>query len=241
MVMYAHMTHSQVEARVRELTPAVKKMARHMMRTLPASVEIDDLVQFGMLGLLDAAQRYECSDGVAFQTYATHRIRGAMLDGLRECDWLPREVRRRMREVETAISRLEQQKGKAPTEAELAEALEMPLTEYQQLLQEAKCYQIVSYEDLSPHEEAPFLERHIADSKGDPLSLLEARSVRKALVKSIDALPKREKTVVALYYQEELRQREIAEVLNVTESRVCQILTQAMARLRVHVLRAIAR
>ena len=232
------MTHSQVDARVSELTPAVKKMARYMMKTLPASVELDDLVQFGMLGLLDAAKRYNTCEGAQFESYAVHRIRGAMLDGLRQTDWRPRAVRSRMREVEQAISRLEQQKGKPPTEAELAEALEMPLTEYQQVLQEAKCYQIVSYEDLSSHEDDAFLERHITDTGGDPLSLLEARSVRDALVKSIDALPQREKTVVALYYQEELRQREIAEVLNVTESRVCQILTQAVARLRVHVLRA---
>ena len=234
--MSAHTTHSQVEARVRELTPAVKRIARHMMKTLPASVEIDDVVQCGMLGLLDAARRYDSSEGAAFETYATHRIRGAIVDGLRQTDWLPRQVRSRMREVEAAISRLEQQKGKAPTEAELAEALDMPLREYQQLLQDAKCYQIVSYEDLSPHEEDPFLERHIADTKGDPLALLEARSVREALVRSIETLPKREKTVIALYYQEGLRQREIGAVLNITESRVCQILTQAIVRLRVHVL-----
>jgi RNA polymerase sigma factor for flagellar operon FliA len=231
--MNAQVAHNPLEARVRQLTPTVKKIARHMMAALPPSVEMDDLVQFGMIGLLEAAQPYHCSDGVEFETYASHRIRGAMLDGLREADWLPRKVRRRMREVEAMISRLEQQNGKAPSELELAQALDMSLADYQQLLLEARGYQILSYEDLSPAEGDSFLERHAADHDADPLAIIEGRGLRDALVKGIDKLPEREKTVVALYYQEDLRQREIGEILGISESRVCQILTQAVARLRV--------
>jgi RNA polymerase sigma factor for flagellar operon FliA len=230
--MDAQATHEQVEARVRELTPAVKRIAHNMRASLPASVELDDLIQTGMLGLLDAAKRYDSGEGAQFESYAVHRIRGAMIDGLRASDWIPRNVRRRMRDVEAMISRLEQQTGRAPTEAEIANALDISLRDYQQLLYEARGYQILSYEDFSANQEE-FLERYIADEKADPLQLLESRCLREVLIKAIDHLPEREKTVVALLYQEELRQRDIAAVLGVTESRVCQLLAQAVARLRV--------
>jgi RNA polymerase sigma factor for flagellar operon FliA len=198
-------------------------------------VELDDLIQTGMLGLLDAAKRYDSREGAQFESYAVHRIRGAMVDGLRASDWVPRTVRHRMRQVEATIARLEQETGSAPTEAELAEALDIPLGEYQQLLFEARGHQLVSYEDFSADDEEGFLERYLSDEKADPLELLESRCLREALVQAIDHLPEREKTVVALFYQEELRQREIGAVLGVSESRVCQILAQAVARLRVAV------
>jgi len=223
----------EVETRVRDLAPLVKRIAHHMMASLPPSVEIDDVIQSGMMGLLDAARRYQVSEGAQFETYAVQRIRGAMLDGLRQCDWLPRGVRRNLRQVEKMISRLEQTVGRPPTEAELAKALEMTLADYQTLLQEARGYQIVSYEDFSADEEDSFLERHATGHDGDPLEVLEERSLRESLVAGIDALPEREKTVMGLYYEQELNLREIGEVLGVSESRVCQIHTQAIARLRV--------
>ena len=230
--MYAT-TEMEVETRVRDLAPLVKRIAHHMMASLPPSVEIDDVIQSGMMGLLDAARRYQVSEGAQFETYAVQRIRGAMLDGLRQCDWLPRGVRRNLRQVEKMISRLEQTVGRPPTEAELAKALEMTLADYQTLLQEARGYQIVSYEDFSADEEDSFLERHATGHDGDPLEVLEERSLRESLVAGIDALPEREKTVMGLYYEQELNLREIGEVLGVSESRVCQIHTQAIARLRV--------
>jgi RNA polymerase sigma factor for flagellar operon FliA len=232
MTMYAS-TEFEVETRVRDLAPLVKRIAHHMMASLPPSVEIDDVIQSGMMGLLDAARRYQVSEGAQFETYAVQRIRGAMLDGLRQCDWLPRGVRRNLRQVEKMISRLEQTVGRPPTEAELANALEMTLADYQTLLQEARGYQIVSYEDFSADEEDSFLERHATGHEGDPLEVLEERSLRESLIAGIDALPEREKTVMGLYYEQELNLREIGEILGVSESRVCQIHTQAIARLRV--------
>lgn len=231
--MYAESTEQEVEARVRDLAPLVKRIAHHMMASLPPSVEIDDVIQSGMMGLLDAARRYQTSEGAQFETYAVQRIRGAMLDGLRQCDWLPRGIRRSLRRVEAMISRLEQQQGRSPTEAELAKALDMTLAEYQQLLQDARGYQIVSYEDFSGDDEDSFLERHPAGPENDPLEFLEDRDVRQTLVTGIEELPEREKLVMALYYEQELNLREIGEVLGVSESRVCQIHTQAIARLRV--------
>ena len=230
--MYAS-TEVEVETRVRDLAPLVKRIAHHMMASLPPSVEIDDVIQSGMMGLLDAARRYQVSEGAQFETYAVQRIRGAMLDGLRQCDWLPRGVRRNLRQVEKMISRLEQEQGRPPTEAELAKALDMTLPDYQHLLQEARGYQIVSYEDFTADEEDSFLERHATGHDGDPLEVLEERSLRDSLIAGIDALPEREKTVMGLYYEQELNLREIGEVLGVSESRVCQIHTQAIARLRV--------
>lgn len=231
--MYAATTEKEVETRVRELAPLVKRIAHHMMAALPPSVEIDDVIQSGMMGLLDAARRYQTTEGAQFETYAVQRIRGAMLDGLRQCDWLPRGVRRSLRQAEAMIAKLEQKKGRPPTEAELAAALGMELADYQHLLQEARGYQIVSYEDFAGDEDDSFLERHATGHEGDPLEVLEERSLRESLVAGIDALPEREKLVMGLYYEQELNLREIGEVLGVSESRVCQIHTQAIARLRV--------
>src|SRR5687768_637821 len=128
-VMYATNTEQQVETRVRELAPLVKRIAYHMMTSLPPSVELDDVIQSGMMGLLDAARRYEVSEGAQFETYAVQRIRGAILDELRQCDWLPRGVRRSLREAEKMISKLEQKNGRPPTEAELAKAMDMSLAD----------------------------------------------------------------------------------------------------------------
>jgi RNA polymerase sigma factor for flagellar operon FliA len=222
----------EVEARVRDIAPLVRRIARQLSAKLPQSVELDDVIQSGMMGLLEAARRYEACEEVPFEAYAAQRIRGAMLDGLRQCDWLPRGVRRSLRQVEAMISRLEQQHGRAPTEAELASAMDMPLAEYQRLLQDARGYQIVSYEDFGAVEDDSFLDRYAVDHEADPLHVLEDRGWREALVEGIDELPEREKLVMGLYYEQELNLREIGEVLKVTESRVCQIHTQAIARLR---------
>jgi RNA polymerase sigma factor FliA len=231
--MYVATTEQEVEGRVRDLAPLVKRIAHHMMASLPPSVEIDDVIQSGMMGLLDAARRYQASEGAQFETYAVQRIRGAMLDGLRQCDWLPRGVRRSLRGVEKMISRLEQQNGRAPTETELAKALDMSLPDYQRLLQDARGYQIVSYEDFNADDDDSFLDRYAVDHESDPLHVLEDRGLRQALIEGIEELPEREKLVMGLYYEQELNLREIGEVLGVSESRVCQIHTQAIARLRV--------
>jgi RNA polymerase sigma factor for flagellar operon FliA len=238
--MYTATNEKEVEGRVRNLAPLVKRIAHHMMASLPPSVEIDDVIQSGMMGLLDAARRYQVSEGAQFETYAVQRIRGAMLDGLRQCDWLPRAVRRSLRQVESMISKLEQQNGRPPNEAQLAKALGMELADYQHLLQEARGYQIISYEDFSGDDEDSFLDRHALGHGADPLEMLEERSVRESLVAGIAELPEREKMVMGMYYEQELNLREIGEVLGVSESRVCQIHTQAIARLRVKMKEAMA-
>jgi RNA polymerase sigma factor FliA len=225
------------EQLVTQYAPLVKRIAYHLMAKLPASVDVDDLIQNGMMGLLDALGRYEEGLGAQFETYAVQRVRGAMLDGLRENDWLPRGVRREMRRVEAAIHQLEHQNGRTPTEKELAEALGMALAEYQKLLLDARGHQLVYLEDLTDGSGDDFLERNASGiAMADPLEALEEASVRNELVRAIDALPEREKLMMALYYEQDLNLREIGEVLGVTESRVCQLHSQAIARLRTAVV-----
>lgn len=226
------------EQLVLQYAPLVKRIAYHLMARLPPNVQVDDLIQNGMIGLLDAMARFEDGLGAQFETYAAQRIRGAMLDGLRENDWLPRSLRREMRRVEVSINALEQQLGRPPQEGELAESLGMSLEEYQKLLMDARGHQLVYIEDLGNAEEGgeAFLERHLTTEQLDPLTMLLDQDRHAALVQAIEQLPEREKLMMALYYDEELNLREIGEVLGVTESRVCQLHSQAIARLRSSVL-----
>lgn len=221
---------------VEAYAPLVKRIAFQLMAKLPASVDIDDLIQNGMIGLLDAIGRYEEGLGAQFETYAVQRVRGAMLDGLRENDWLPRSLRRDMRRIEAAIHALEQQYGRTPSETELAESLGVPLADYQHMLQEARGHQLVYFEDFSGAEGDDYLERHLGQAEANPLAILEDADMRAKLVRAIEDLPEREKLVMALYYDEELNLREIGAVLGVTESRVCQLHSQAVARLRSRVV-----
>ena len=217
---------------VEAYAPLVKRIAFQLMSKLPASVDVDDLIQNGMMGLLDALGRYEQGLGAQFETYAAQRIRGAMLDGLRENDWLPRSLRRDMRRIESAIHSLEQQFGRQPSETELAQSLDMPLEDYQRMLQDARGHQLVYLEDFNREEDDDYLDRHLAQADSNPLDLLEDADMRRRLVSAIEQLPEREQMVMALYYDEELNLREIGEVLGVTESRVSQLHTKAVLRLR---------
>lgn len=219
-----------------QYAPLVKRIAYHLLLKLPASVQVDDLIQNGMIGLLDALARYEEGLGAQFETYAVQRIRGSMLDGLREDDRLPRGLRREMRRVEAAIQKLEHQHGRHPNEAELAETLGMSLVDYQKLLYDARGHQLLYLEDLTGDGDEDFLERNAAGSALDPLAMLEDANMRAALVRAIDNLPEREKTMMSLYYEEDLNLREIGEVMGVTESRICQLHSQAVARLRASVI-----
>ena len=220
---------------VQSFAPLVKRIAYHLMARLPASVEVDDLIQNGMIGLLDAIGRFESGLGAQFETYAAQRIRGAMLDGLRENDWLPRNLRRDLRRIEETIARLEQQHGRQPSENELAAAIGLALADYQKMLQDARGHQLISLEDMVDDGDEDYLERHLADNASEPSRILEQESLYRMLVQGIEMLPEREKLMMALYYEQDLNLREIGEVMGVTESRVCQLHTQAVARLRARI------
>lgn len=217
---------------VKKYAPLVKRIAYHMVAKLPPSVDVDDMIQAGMLGLMDAANRYEDNQGAQFETYATQRIRGAMLDELRDADWMPRSVRKQLRELEAAVTRLEQRFKRPATEAELAKELGLSIADYHSMLSEARGYQLVHYDGFDDDDDDNFLDRHVSDTDSDPLATLMEGNRRQALVQAIEALPERERMVMGLYYEQELNLAEIGELLGVTESRVCQLHSQAIARLR---------
>jgi RNA polymerase sigma factor for flagellar operon FliA len=217
---------------VHHYAPLVRRLAHHLAAKLPASVQIDDIIQAGLIGLMDAASRYEEDAGSHFETYATQRIRGAMLDELRQNDWLPRSMRRALRQIEAVVHRLEQRLKRAPSEGEIARELNIPLTEYQEMLQDARGYQLVHLDDFSDEDDDDFLERNCPDNRNNPLQRMQDLRFRTALVKAIEALPEREKLLMGLYYEQEFNFKEIAAVLEVSESRVCQLHSQAVARLR---------
>ena len=216
-----------------EHAPLVKRLAHQMKAKLPPSVEVDELIQAGMIGLLDAVSRYEETHGAQFETYAVQRIRGAMLDELRSSDWLPRSMRQNMRKIEEAMSSLQQRLGRPPNESEVAKQLKLSLTEYQDLLNEGGGHQLVYYEDFHDGDgNEHFLDRYATDEEGDPLQALMNSGFRSALIEAIEGLPEREKILMGLYYEQEMNLKEIGAVMGVSESRVCQLHSQAIARLR---------
>lgn len=219
---------------VDQYIPLVRRLAHHLIAKLPASVQIDDLIQAGLIGLMDAISRFEEGQGALFETYASQRIRGAMLDELRQADWMPRGVRQAQRKIENATAKAEQKLGRTASEAEIAEVLGMPLSEYQDLLFESRGAQLVYYDDYAEDGDGEgYLDRQMGgDEDANPLGMLGDQRFRSALIGAIEDLPEREKMLMGLYYEQELNFREIAAVLGVTESRVCQLHTQAINRLR---------
>lgn len=219
-----------------QYAPLVRRLALQLIAKLPASVELDDLIQVGMVGLLDAADRYQDDQGAKFETYASQRIRGAMLDELRANDWVSRGLRQSSRSVSTAVQAQEQKLGRAPTEGEIAQELQMSLESYQHLLQEIHGCQLIYFEDFDrDDQENSFLDRQGRGSQSmlhEPLTQLLKGDFRRQLVEAIELMPERERLLLSLYYEEELNLREIGAVLEVTQSRVCQLHSQAISRLR---------
>ncbi|MDE2353471.1 MAG: RNA polymerase sigma factor FliA [Betaproteobacteria bacterium] len=231
--MYTPTGLNDKEQCLKEFAPLVKRIAHHLKAKLPGSVEVDDMIQAGMMGLLEAANRYDELRGAQFETYAAQRIRGAMLDELRQSDWLPRSMRRDMRRIEQAIHKLQQLLGKAPSESEIAAEMGMGLTDYQQMLFESRGAQLIYYEDFHEQDgDDGFFDRHDIGHDPDPLDMLRDSRFRSALIQAIEELPERERMLMGMHYEQEMNLREIGEVMGVSESRVCQLHSQAVARLR---------
>ena len=217
----------------KQYAPLVRRIAHQMIAKLPANVELDDMIQAGMIGLMDAVNRFEETHGTQFEVYAASRIRGSMLDELRAGDWLPRSARKSQRDIENAIHRLEQRLKRAPVEAEIAKEMELSVGQYQETLNDARGAQLLYFEDLGgSDDDDDYLERHVADAGGDPSEILRDKRFRTALVGAIEELPEREKQLMSMYYEQDMNLREIGSVMGVTESRVCQLHSQAVARLR---------
>lgn len=213
-----------------QYAPLVKRVAYHMMGRLPSNVQLDDMVQAGMIGLFEALKGYDMSRGASFETYARIRIRGAMIDEVRRGDWTPRSVYRKSRQLSEAIRQVEEREGRDAKDSEIAELLQMDMQAYSSLVKDAAGCQLLSYEDIAStggnKEEAS-----AAQIQG-PYQELQEDDFKRGLVGKIAGLPERERLVMALYYDEEFNLREIGEAIGVSEGRVCQIHGQALARLR---------
>jgi RNA polymerase sigma factor for flagellar operon FliA len=219
-----------LEALVRKHAELVKRIAYHLAGRLPPQVEVADLMQAGMMGLLEAAQHYSSGRGASFETYAGIRIRGAMLDALRKLDWAPRSVHRKARAAALALREVEGRLGPEATEADVAAQMGVPLDEYQQILRDALGCQLLRLNDAEDGEDSQ-LDR-LRDGSPDPEGLALEESRRRALAAAVLELPERERLVMSLYYEQELNLKEIGAVLKVTESRVCQLHGQALLRLK---------
>ena len=232
--MYTAKGKLDVNSMLKQYSPLVRRLAHQMLAKLPANVELDDLVQVGMIGLTDALSRFDAAQGVQFETFATQRIRGAMLDELRGTDYLSRGTRKQQRSIEAAVHRLEQRLGRAPVESEIAREMELSLADYQELLGRVRGTQLVYLEDMTGAGEGDdYLDRHVGDEALNPLARLQDTRMREALIEAIKNLPEREQYVMSMYYEHDMNLKEIAAVLKVTESRVCQLHSQSIARLRV--------
>ncbi len=215
---------------VERYAPLVKRIAYHLVSRLPSSVQADDLIQSGMIGLLEAAQNYDPSRGASFETYGGIRIRGAMLDEIRKSDWAPRSLHRKMREVSQAIHGIEMREGRDARDSEVSDVLDISLDDYHRILRDAAGHKIFSFDELASTSES--VKEARAEGPTGPLDALEFAQFREALARAIASLPERERLVMSLYYDEELNLRETGEVLNVSESRVCQIHSQALLRVK---------
>lgn len=221
------------EELLHQYIPMVKRLAHHMMGRLPPSVEEDDIVQAGMMGLLDAIGRYDANQAGQFEAYCIQRIRGSMIDELRHADWMPRTARQNHRKIEATINRLQHQLGRPPREGEIAAAMEMSLDAYQNALFESRGHQLLYFEDFGEvDDEDSYLDKQSASEDFEPLPQLLDEGLKRAIVDGIVALPEREQQLMSMYYEQEMTLKEIAEVFGVTESRISQLHSQAISRIR---------
>ena len=228
-LVYSDVQNVNFDDLVREHAPLVKRIAHHLMGRLPDSVQVDDLIQAGMIGLLEAARKYDGGKGASFETYAGIRIRGAMLDEIRKGDWAPRSVHRNSRRISDAIRQVESEKGRDAEDSEVAAALGISQDEYHQILKDSAGCRLFSYEEIVENDGG---HEFTDETTPGPGAGMERDAFRKHLAEAIGALPEREQLVLALYYDEELNLKEIGAVLGVSESRVSQLHSQATHRLR---------
>lgn len=230
LATYAQAQPEDQNALVVRHAPLVKRIAYHLMSRLPPSVQADDLIQSGMIGLLEASRNYDPSQGASFETYAGIRIRGAMLDEIRKCDWAPRSLHRKVRQISEVIREIESTESRDARDSEVADRLGISLSAYHQILQDASGHKVFSVEELVAGAES--VAEGLYEGIAGPLDELEDGEFRRALSAEIARLPEREQLVMSLYYDDELNLREIGDVLGVSESRVCQIHGQALLRLK---------
>jgi RNA polymerase sigma factor FliA len=210
--------------------PLVKRIAHHLMGRLPANIQVDDLIQAGMIGLLEAAKNYSTEKGASFETYAGIRIRGSMLDEIRKCDWAPRSVHRNSRRIAEAIRKIEHETGRDAKDSEVAKELDVTIEQYHAMLQDSLSVRIFGFDDLTDGDASIF--SGVAIRSSEPLERIQSIAFKETLTKEIALLPERERLVLALYYNEELNLKEVGEVLGVSESRISQLHSQAMLRLQ---------
>jgi RNA polymerase sigma factor FliA len=210
----------------------VRNEALKLAVRLPTTIELDDLLQVGYIGLLETIKRYDISQGNAFSTFAIPRIKGAMLDELRSRDWLPRQIRKKIKDVTMAMKELEQKLGYPPNDEQIAEYLQISITEYRKILLDSNCSQIGSFDEI--HKKLGDNIDTLIDCDGDnnPFSTIIDEEIRNTVIRQIENLPEKEKLVLSLYYQEELNLKEIGKVLEISESRVSQLHSQAIKRIQ---------
>lgn len=210
----------------------VKRIAHHLAVRMPASVQLDDLVQAGMLGLLEAARKFEGDRGASFETYAGIRIRGSMVDEMRRGDWVPRSVHRNARRIVQAMNAVAARTGRDATDAEVAEEMAVPLEQYHIMANDSVAGRLFSYDETVDDDDDDLVQTAISEPLRGPAETVQKQAMQQALADAIDTLSEREQLVLSLYYDEELNLKEIGQVLGVSESRVCQIHAQAALRLK---------
>jgi RNA polymerase sigma factor for flagellar operon FliA len=229
----APLTAEAREQLILEHLPQVKLIARRIHERLPVSVSLDDLISTGVLGLIAAIDRYDEAHEVKLKTYAEYKIRGAILDSLRGLDWAPRQQRKRAKLIESAIAALEQEYQRMPVEEEIAVYLKVSVAEYQEWLSDVRGLTLGSLENAGTEEDGRDLLRYLADSDEHwPSQILERSELERLLAEAIEKMPNIERTVLSLYYYEEMTLREIAKIVDLHESRISQLKSQAILRLR---------
>lgn len=223
----------EITALVERHSPMVKRIAHHLLGRLPANVQVNDLIQSGMVGLLEASRKYDASKGASFETFASIRVRGAMLDDVRKEDWAPRSVHRNARSIAQAIKTIEGRTGRDAQDNEVADELGISLDDYYRYLQDSAGTRLFSFDDITENDESVLSIQENKSKMGtDPLDGVQQQHFKSNLAQAIGTLPDRERLVLALYYREELNLKEIGSILGVSESRVSQIHSQAALRLR---------